>query len=211
MEDKKLSIGAALVRLRELLVDREAHIYDCEWVSKEWAEQHFGDRAEAEMVSLLTPEVVAYLMNIPLKGHPDYANYNVRGNPNMQAAYEDTYETPWVEGNPRSRMHFALGYARALGHQVLRIEEPQLEHLRELKDNCQVCLGESGGVRGNENRIEGLVVCDYCHVKMSNGIAKSPDVPYDFPTARTHNTFTWDNKLCLVANCVWCQRREDAS
>jgi hypothetical protein len=30
-------------------------------------------------------------------------------------------------------------------------------------DNCQVCRGASGGVKGNENIIDGLVVCDYCH------------------------------------------------
>lgn len=30
-------------------------------------------------------------------------------------------------------------------------------------DNCEVCHGAKGGVRGNENRINGKVVCDYCH------------------------------------------------
>lgn len=29
-------------------------------------------------------------------------------------------------------------------------------------DNCQVCKGAHGGVRGNENRLEDVVVCDYC-------------------------------------------------
>jgi len=38
-----------------------------------------------------------------------------------------------------------------------------IRHWMTLKDNCQICLGEKGGVRGNENRIHGLVVCDYCH------------------------------------------------
>ena len=32
-------------------------------------------------------------------------------------------------------------------------------------DNCEVCHGKSGGVRGNENVIDGVVMCDYCHVK----------------------------------------------
>jgi hypothetical protein len=36
-------------------------------------------------------------------------------------------------------------------------------HWMMLKDNCQVCDGAKGGVRGNENRIAGLVACDYCH------------------------------------------------
>lgn len=30
-------------------------------------------------------------------------------------------------------------------------------------DKCEVCLGEKGGVRGNENVIDGVVMCDYCH------------------------------------------------
>jgi hypothetical protein len=29
-------------------------------------------------------------------------------------------------------------------------------------DNCQVCLGASGGVRGNENIVDDVVTCDYC-------------------------------------------------
>ena len=30
-------------------------------------------------------------------------------------------------------------------------------------DNCEVCKGEKGGVRGNENIIDGIVMCDYCY------------------------------------------------
>lgn len=30
------------------------------------------------------------------------------------------------------------------------------------RDNCQVCLGLCGGVPGNENRWQGIVICDYC-------------------------------------------------
>jgi len=36
-------------------------------------------------------------------------------------------------------------------------------HWMTLIDNCEVCDGAKGGVRGNENRIGGLVACDYCH------------------------------------------------
>ena len=32
-----------------------------------------------------------------------------------------------------------------------------------MKDKCQFCLGAKGGVRGNENIIGGVIVCDYCH------------------------------------------------
>jgi hypothetical protein len=38
-----------------------------------------------------------------------------------------------------------------------------VRHWMTLRDNCEVCHGAKGGVRGNENRIGGLVACDYCH------------------------------------------------
>jgi hypothetical protein len=31
-----------------------------------------------------------------------------------------------------------------------------------LADNCQVCHGKNGGVRGNENRENDIIMCDYC-------------------------------------------------
>jgi hypothetical protein len=31
------------------------------------------------------------------------------------------------------------------------------------RDECEFCLGYKGGVKGNENVINGVVVCDYCH------------------------------------------------
>lgn len=34
----------------------------------------------------------------------------------------------------------------------------------QLRDHCEICHGTRGGVRGNENRIEKKVMCDYCHV-----------------------------------------------
>ncbi len=36
-----------------------------------------------------------------------------------------------------------------------------------MTDNCEVCDGRSG-VPGNENIVEGLTVCDYCHAAMVN-------------------------------------------
>lgn len=30
------------------------------------------------------------------------------------------------------------------------------------RDGCELCKGERGGVPGNENVINGVVVCDYC-------------------------------------------------
>lgn len=34
------------------------------------------------------------------------------------------------------------------------------------KDECEVCHGERGGVPGNENVIDGKIVCDNCHSKI---------------------------------------------
>jgi hypothetical protein len=50
------------------------------------------------------------------------------------------------------------------------------EQVREAaaKDNCELCLGAKGGVPGNENRILGLVVCDYCHGALAPGLAALP-------------------------------------
>lgn len=47
---------------------------------------------------------------------------------------------------------------------------------REL-DNCRVCGGYRGGVPGNENVIESLVVCDYCS-------ARCPKLPLGLVQAR---------------------------
>lgn len=32
-----------------------------------------------------------------------------------------------------------------------------------LKDDCEVCDGKRGGALGNENIVDGTVMCDYCH------------------------------------------------
>jgi len=42
-----------------------------------------------------------------------------------------------------------------------------LEHNRE-RDKCEICHGKSGGVRGNENIIDGVIMCDYCTAKDMN-------------------------------------------
>ncbi len=41
-------------------------------------------------------------------------------------------------------------------------------------DNCEVCNGERGGVPGNENSINGVVVCDYCTADMMSGLIDYP-------------------------------------
>lgn len=34
---------------------------------------------------------------------------------------------------------------------------------RHQRDRCEACSGERGGVPGNENIVDGKVLCDYCH------------------------------------------------
>lgn len=36
------------------------------------------------------------------------------------------------------------------------------ELLKDEFDNCELCHGTKGGVRGNENIKDGVVMCDYC-------------------------------------------------
>ena len=33
-------------------------------------------------------------------------------------------------------------------------------------DKCSICHGEKGGTPGNENVVDGVVMCDYCHAKL---------------------------------------------
>lgn len=33
------------------------------------------------------------------------------------------------------------------------------------RDACEICQGRRGGVKGNENRVHGRVMCDYCHAE----------------------------------------------
>ncbi len=30
------------------------------------------------------------------------------------------------------------------------------------KDKCEICHGKRGGTRGNENIVNGKIICDYC-------------------------------------------------
>lgn len=39
----------------------------------------------------------------------------------------------------------------------------QIDHQLEKRDGCERCHGERGGVPGNENVVNGVVLCDYCH------------------------------------------------
>jgi hypothetical protein len=51
---------------------------------------------------------------------------------------------------------------RVVPHDVL------IDQLRkDERDKCEICHGFRGGVRGNENRVDGIVMCDYCHATIA--------------------------------------------
>ncbi len=52
----------------------------------------------------------------------------------------------------------------------------ELDKLKEQKA-CEICNGAKGGVRGNENRIDGKIVCDYCSADGSYLPAQQDDKP----------------------------------
>lgn len=35
--------------------------------------------------------------------------------------------------------------------------------MADMSDDCSRCHGARGGVKGNENIIDGALLCDYCH------------------------------------------------
>jgi hypothetical protein len=43
--------------------------------------------------------------------------------------------------------------------------KPDTSHTTAL-DKCEICKGAKGGTPGNENIINGQIVCDYCHAEM---------------------------------------------
>lgn len=49
-------------------------------------------------------------------------------------------------------------------------------------DDCQICHGEEGGELGNENLINGVRVCDYCHARMLSGLIDEPTWDGNGPT-----------------------------
>lgn len=54
-------------------------------------------------------------------------------------------------------------------NKIHNLSKPTIEDLRRQlgnleHDKCKLCLGIKGGALGNENVIDGVVVCDYCHV-----------------------------------------------
>lgn len=57
---------------------------------------------------------------------------------------------------------------------------PTLPLEGKAQDDCEVCHGTKGGVRGNENIVDGKVICDYCHAEHLTSKAQDEDLPDRF-------------------------------
>lgn len=56
---------------------------------------------------------------------------------------------------------------RRVLRKVRMLSEKYEQHKKTLeeRDNCEVCRGTKGGVKGNEQIVDGRVMCDYCHAE----------------------------------------------
>lgn len=63
------------------------------------------------------------------------------------------------------------GYIYKAPGRLGEVESYTVAELDELlRDNCEVCKGEKGGMLGNENIVRGIRMCDYCHASERNGL-----------------------------------------
>ncbi len=76
----------------------------------------------------------------------------------------------------------------------VRAEQHRANNER-IMDNCQFCKGAKGGVKGNENNIGGVVICDYCTVLFW----KAMDATFE------GNCRTCDKLRC--GNCIYGPHR----
>lgn len=56
----------------------------------------------------------------------------------------------------------AITRTRLAGPRWLAPGQSALVPTHAVRDNCEACRGQRGGVPGNENRVDGRVLCDYC-------------------------------------------------
>lgn len=77
--------------------------------------------------------------------------------------------------DPDQRCNKCIEYRKeqeTLGQALSEIRE-QLRNLKH--DKCEFCLGIKGGALGNENVVDGVVVCDYCTVILMDMKKRSPE------------------------------------
>lgn len=75
---------------------------------------------------------------------------------------------------------------------------PPAPHLPPELDGCAICGGHRGGVPGNGNIIEGLLVCDHCHARM-------PARPEGVVSAKTVATYCFglEEQLLLLTQALY--------
>lgn len=73
---------------------------------------------------------------------------HVHGRPEMVTLYLEQILKTLKFHHPDSRLTFQME-----GTDTIRVHP---------LDNCEQCGGAKGGVRGNENVVNGLTLCDYC-------------------------------------------------
>jgi hypothetical protein len=61
-----------------------------------------------------------------------------------------------------SRPSLSTGTKEKVGLKTLEGMRARTRRVRENKDVCEKCHGEKGGTPGNENIVNGRVLCDYC-------------------------------------------------
>lgn len=59
------------------------------------------------------------------------------------------------------------------------------------QDSCQSCYGTKGGIPGNENVVDGQVLCDYCHAEKMKKTSDST-WEWDGDCTRCNRTLTWE-------------------
>lgn len=79
---------------------------------------------------------------------------------NLKVPYDNGFDTEeWMIASYKAGL---LRAARMVGEKG---NIGLMELLKEEaipKDGCESCKGSKGGVRGNENVVNGVVLCDYC-------------------------------------------------
>ena len=74
-------------------------------------------------------------------------------------------------------------------------------------DACEICKGASGGEPGNENVIDGVVMCDYCHYKVLNPVLKELEVEAGkefFQQLKNKATYTELVQITPTTLCTQC-------
>ncbi|KKN71258.1 hypothetical protein LCGC14_0423010 [marine sediment metagenome] len=76
----------------------------------------------------------------------------------------------WYTNDKQCNARFRCEYKALCDNGVVvdPADPPDGYAVRKQLDNCEVCKGVKGGVRGNENIIDGVVMCDYCHAEQMN-------------------------------------------